>query len=590
MTDLLACVLGGSSAEAESSCETLRAAGVQNIARVELTRPGAWAAARNEALARAEAFEFLALVEGGVRVSSGWLDGWRAARDEAAAVFGGPITPEGIAAAGIDPAAHGQVLGLPAAGRVASGNAILRTSALRAVGGFSPVAGHPAAVDGLADWQLALEALEAAGWTVICDERLAATRAVDDVSYLTLLRRRLHTGARKAALSPEPATAPLIGAARSALAATRELVRLDRAAAADRLAWSAAQVGEGLGPLVAHKGLQPDRTRTPWRPSVAAPLPSPLRRAVPSVRRGHGGAYTVLLYHRVCDQAADPLAVSVSPDNFAAQMEWLAHSGRAATLAEVASGRAPRRAIAVTFDDGYHDNLANALPVLERTSVPATLFAATGQIERGEGFWWDTVGRLLAAGIAAGRPGPLTLDLAEGARSWRPGPDTPIEALLDQVHAALRPRVHQEIAAAVDQIAQWAGESAHPPPSADRPLTVEELRELAASPWFDVQSHGRDHLSLALVPDDARATDLKAAADDLTRWLGTRPRHVAYPFGVPGTDVDQSTQHAAADAGYELGVVNNPGRVEGADPFAIPRLAVPDIDGVQFARWLDARI
>jgi peptidoglycan/xylan/chitin deacetylase (PgdA/CDA1 family) len=63
-------------------------------------------------------------------------------------------------------------------------------------------------------------------------------------------------------------------------------------------------------------------------------------------------------------------------------------------LSEVARALAegsplPEAGVVVTFDDGYVDNLRNALPILERLRVPATLFVATGPVESQRPFWWD---------------------------------------------------------------------------------------------------------------------------------------------------------------------------------------------------------
>jgi peptidoglycan/xylan/chitin deacetylase (PgdA/CDA1 family) len=41
----------------------------------------------------------------------------------------------------------------------------------------------------------------------------------------------------------------------------------------------------------------------------------------------------------------------------------------------------------VTFDDGWKDNYTNALPILERSHVPAVVFLATGVLEKGELIW-----------------------------------------------------------------------------------------------------------------------------------------------------------------------------------------------------------
>ena len=55
----------------------------------------------------------------------------------------------------------------------------------------------------------------------------------------------------------------------------------------------------------------------------------------------------------------------------------------------------PRRAVVVTFDDGYADNCWQALPILERHAVPATFFVTTGYLRETRRFWWDELERLI---------------------------------------------------------------------------------------------------------------------------------------------------------------------------------------------------
>ena len=54
-------------------------------------------------------------------------------------------------------------------------------------------------------------------------------------------------------------------------------------------------------------------------------------------------------------------------------------------------GRTP---IAVTFDDGYRDNLLTATPILERYATPATVFVTTAMIDCECEPWWDELGAL----------------------------------------------------------------------------------------------------------------------------------------------------------------------------------------------------
>ena len=93
----------------------------------------------------------------------------------------------------------------------------------------------------------------------------------------------------------------------------------------------------------------------------------------------------VLMYHHVSPK---PGLVTVSPENFRAHMAWLADQGwRTLTTTEFAACLAgapvPKRAVLVTFDDGYLDNWVYAHPVLAEFGLNAVLFLITGWIGMG---------------------------------------------------------------------------------------------------------------------------------------------------------------------------------------------------------------
>jgi peptidoglycan/xylan/chitin deacetylase (PgdA/CDA1 family) len=119
----------------------------------------------------------------------------------------------------------------------------------------------------------------------------------------------------------------------------------------------------------------------------------------------------ILLYHRVCESPLDPWQLSVTPRHFAQHLEVIRRKWRPMPLGPLVralrEGQRLERAVAVTFDDGYADNLLAAKPLLERYDIPATVFVATGCLEGGWGFWWDELESLL---LRAGEL-PPTLDL-----------------------------------------------------------------------------------------------------------------------------------------------------------------------------------
>jgi peptidoglycan/xylan/chitin deacetylase (PgdA/CDA1 family) len=93
----------------------------------------------------------------------------------------------------------------------------------------------------------------------------------------------------------------------------------------------------------------------------------------------------VLMYHKVNDLWPNPTTVPVHV--FEEQMALLAELGYTpvplgAVLGHYLRGEAlPEGAVLITFDDGYRDNLENALPVLNRHGYPAVLFVPVGFLD-----------------------------------------------------------------------------------------------------------------------------------------------------------------------------------------------------------------
>ena len=89
---------------------------------------------------------------------------------------------------------------------------------------------------------------------------------------------------------------------------------------------------------------------------------------------------TVLLYHRVCDDARDNLSVGVA--QFERQMQLLREYCEVLSIEQVLACGAPKRSrrplVAVSFDDGYLDNYQNAVPILRRHRVPCSFYVSTG--------------------------------------------------------------------------------------------------------------------------------------------------------------------------------------------------------------------
>jgi peptidoglycan/xylan/chitin deacetylase (PgdA/CDA1 family) len=93
----------------------------------------------------------------------------------------------------------------------------------------------------------------------------------------------------------------------------------------------------------------------------------------------------VLMYHKVNDLSPNPITVPTAV--FAEQMDLLGTLGYVpVSLADVRDyyvdgAPLPERAVLITFDDGYRDNLVNAFPILRGHDYPAVIFAPIGYLD-----------------------------------------------------------------------------------------------------------------------------------------------------------------------------------------------------------------
>ncbi|MDH6578476.1 polysaccharide deacetylase family protein [Kitasatospora sp. MAP5-34] len=102
----------------------------------------------------------------------------------------------------------------------------------------------------------------------------------------------------------------------------------------------------------------------------------------------------ILMYHSVADEEDDPYLLTVSPERFAAQMDWLHRTGRrGVSIRELLRARADGRAhrmVGLTFDDGYADFARHAVPVLHRHGFTATAYVVPDLLGSDNG--WDVKG------------------------------------------------------------------------------------------------------------------------------------------------------------------------------------------------------
>jgi peptidoglycan/xylan/chitin deacetylase (PgdA/CDA1 family) len=215
----------------------------------------------------------------------------------------------------------------------------------------------------------------------------------------------------------------------------------------------------------------------------------------------------------------------------------------------------PPRAIALTFDDGYRDNLTQAVPMLRSLGLRATFFLVPGLLDGEPLAWWESI----AAALRSSHQPSVhwygkSYDLRNGDR----------DIAVDEISASLkRMDQHQRRAEVNGLVARLA--CADETGLGHTFLDWDDARELAHS-GNAIGSHGLDHAILRNEDPAAQLENLTVSKSALERELSVPVTTLAYPNGS-AEDFDMSTVASAAAAGYEAALTT----IEGWNSPSTPR-------------------
>jgi peptidoglycan/xylan/chitin deacetylase (PgdA/CDA1 family) len=291
----------------------------------------------------------------------------------------------------------------------------------------------------------------------------------------------------------------------------------------------------------------------------------------------------VLIYHRVCELPHDPQKLAVRPDRFAAHMRALREAFDVLRF-EQEWPALRRPAVAITFDDGYADNIENALPILESVGVPATFFIATGYVGSGREFWWDELERVLLHG-GAGPRRVQRLGAVELERAYDGSSAEERKALYEDLHPRLKRLSVADRDDALASLREAFRESA-PARRSHRVMDVDEIVRMGASEVVTLGAHTVSHQPLASLPVGVQREEIGRSRSMLQEWTG-RPIDVfSYPFGNHDDYTPQSVA-LCRDFGFTRVAANFPAVVrERTDPMQVPRFLVRDWPADELLRRL----
>lgn len=290
----------------------------------------------------------------------------------------------------------------------------------------------------------------------------------------------------------------------------------------------------------------------------------------------------VLIYHRVTTLPIDPQLLAVSPENFRAHVRFLKGNFPVLRFEDDWAGL-KEPAVVITFDDGYADNVIEALPILEEERVPATFFVSTGGIGDGKEFWWDELERIILGDWHFQRD--FECRVGGFHKAWRTSTVEERNALYREIHPLIKKLGAANRGILLEDLRKWAGAGALGRET-HRPMNADELRRLAASEFATVGAHTVTHTRLAALPAQEQRQEIFESKRVLEEITGKEATVFSYPFGGKKDYTSQSVSFCR-EAGFVKVAANFSGQAHRwTDAFQLPRQLVRNWDVTLFAEML----
>lgn len=281
----------------------------------------------------------------------------------------------------------------------------------------------------------------------------------------------------------------------------------------------------------------------------------------------------ILLYHRISSgSGGDPQLLCVSPENFRAHLKLLKRYFIPSSVSDIMTRAGGPTRVAITFDDGYRDNLLYAAPILEELDFPAEFFITAAGLNQKNEFFWDMLEQFFPIG-----------------KDWNilQAPQTPShkryleECSIFKTLSVLEREKRSLLLMAELGVTPCLREE-------KRFLNPDELISLANIKNVTIGGHTMNHVSLANLSEKEARMEIEDCKKCLEQILGHEISSFSYPFGTLA-DFSYRDEILLKQAGFAYGIANYESPVINTEScYDIPRFLVRDWPVELFAEKIKA--
>jgi peptidoglycan/xylan/chitin deacetylase (PgdA/CDA1 family) len=213
----------------------------------------------------------------------------------------------------------------------------------------------------------------------------------------------------------------------------------------------------------------------------------------------------VLLYHRVAPSTEDdPQLLTVTVEHFKEHLQVLRNYYNPSSISRLAAGAGcgwiVNRSVAVTFDDGYLDNLMYAAPLLEDLKIPAEVYVVSSAVNENLEFYWDVLQRVMRCG-----------------QDWNVEipPDTPARKQYVEECEKIKFMNPCERTKYITEILENARTGENYNCQEWRVMNVNELKKLSVFKMISIGAHTVNHPVLAVLPPETQQKEIECSKNNL---------------------------------------------------------------------------
>ena len=294
---------------------------------------------------------------------------------------------------------------------------------------------------------------------------------------------------------------------------------------------------------------------------------SPLINLFGSPWKGKGA---ILVYHRVVkDEEIEEdleLGLTVSCSNFEKHIKEIKSKYKICSMDEFVRNLKKKNnefMVAITFDDGYKDNLYQALPILTKYEAPASIYVTTRFLNQEVDIWWYELGEVIQNRKEINfkyQEKKFNFLLDNKKRKFLAYQN------LMKLFKSLKIDAQNELMEKITNTKKRKNYS-------HICLNSEEILMLEKNPLITINSHGHNHQNLKILSDDEVKYEITKSLEVLENLINRKVKHFAYPFG--GKDqVSTREYNVIEDMNFDSAVIGSVYPIKDCNFFSLPRIYV----------------